>query len=141
MLETVRDELISLVYTALKADPLTEDIEILYEDTDIDKPKSLDVSWCRISVKHVSGKQATLANQVNQRRYRRNGLLIVQLFTPIGTGLSLADKYAKIILDSVEGKSTTSNVWLRNCRTNEIGREGSWQQTNIFADFEYDEEK
>ena len=85
--------------------------------------------------------EINISNNNGIRRYKRTGILIVQLFTGIGTGMSLSDKYSKIIVDSLDGKSTTSGVWLRNVRVNEVGRDGSWFQTNIFADFEYEEEK
>ena len=141
MISTARDEIIKLVYDGLKADAETVSMPILYEDVDGDKPSSGDISWCRISVKHVTGNQSTLSNNNGIRRYKRTGILIVQLFAGIGTGMSLSDKYSKIIVDSLDGKSTTSGVWLRNVRVNEVGRDGSWFQTNIFADFEYEEEK
>jgi len=141
MIETIRNELIKLVYDAWKANPDSTVYPIYFYDVDDNKPSDGLEVWCRVSVTHVTGSQATLSNQDNKRRWRRTGILMIQLFTPIGTGLSLSDKYSKIIVDALDGSSTDSCAWVRNVRVNELGREGTWCQTNIIADFEYDEVK
>lgn len=98
--------------------------------------------WVRVNLRHVQGKQVTLSGPVGTRRFRRFGILICQLFEPVGEGLTREDSdYAELIRDAYEGVTTTNGVIFRNVRINEIGSDGSFFQTNIIAEFEYDEVK
>ena len=110
----------------------------VYENVDGSQP-STTAPWARVTVRHVSGGQASLANHVGVRRWYRLGIVTVQVFVPMGEGLSEAYTLSKIISDAYEGAATPSGVWFRNVRINEVGPDGEWYQFNVSADFTYDE--
>lgn len=146
-LAQARDEIHELFYDAMAADTEAAAVTVLAWDTLTDVPTTSDnqqnpLPWARITVQHFGANQATLSSDVsNRRRWRRNGLVTVQIFTPFGTGLSMADRLAMIALGAYEGKDTPSGVWFRNVKSQEIGQSDSWFQTNVSAEFEYDEVK
>lgn len=145
-IEQARDEIHTLFKTAWDAGIETTGKVVHYWDAKKAVPTTNDAdsnpdSWARITLQHAVGSQASLANRSGQKRFRRSGLVTVQVFTPLGTGLNIGDKIYKIVVDAFEGKVTPGNVWFRNVRLNEVGPSGSWFQANIIADFEYDEIK
>lgn len=113
----------------------------LYENVKGDKPSGNSDPWARVTVRHSFGEQATLANAGGQRRWNREGIITVQVFIPLGEGLSEGYALAKIVADAFEGAATPSAVWFRNVRVNEVGPDGEWFQINVLADFTYDEIK
>ena len=137
-----RDDLYELVTTAWG-----DNGPIDYED----KPRSSDedpipptevTSWLRVQMRHTTGRQATLSNEIGSRRFRRTGVFTVQVFCPMGTSLRETEELSKLINDALEGMATPHGVLLRNVRMNEVGSSnGHWFQTNVIADFEYDEVK
>jgi hypothetical protein len=94
--------------------------------------------WMRIKMKQTGGFQATLANEVGQRRFRKTGFVLIQLFTPLGTSLRDPSNLGILLNNALEGASTPHDVLLRNVRMEPIGSDGHWFQTQIMADFEYD---
>ena len=113
---------------------------VIYDDVAQEPPADGSV-WVRVSVKHSANGQQTLGAQGN-RRFGRIGIVVVQVFTPYGGGLTANDIFAKVAVDAFEGKSTAPDaVTFSNVRSNEIGQSGDWFQTNVIAEFEYDEIK
>ena len=95
----------------------------------------------RAVVRHaVSPGQQTLGEPGN-RLFGRVGVVLVQLFVPLASGLTLADRLSKIAADAFEGKSTVERVLFRNVSVIEAGAEKGWFQYNVSAAFEYDELK
>ena len=134
-----RDEILTLVKGV--ADGLTAFVAI-YDDTRQDVPKAESsplLSWARVLVRHVTGTQAALADFSGVRRFTKTGLVTIQLFTPTGDGLTLSDTLTEAFEAAVRTKSTPNGVWFRNVRSIEIGNDGPWFQTNILAEFEYDQ--
>lgn len=141
-----RDEILTLFKTAWDAGAESAGKTVIYPDAKNTVPETNDGNgdpdvWARVSVVHTTGEQATLSNHLGQQRFQRNGIFTAQVFSPIGTGLSIGDNLYKIVVDAFEGKASPGGVWFTNVSVNEIGPEGSWFQTNITADFEYDEQK
>lgn len=134
--EQARDD----IFSAFKAAWGVTTFPVVWPDKPAEKPSGR-TPWARVTIRHAGGFQATLSNINGQRRWRRNGVVIVQVFTPSGEGLSRAYDLAKIACDAFEGVSTPRGVWFRNARINEVGPDGDWQQVNVLADFEYDEVK
>lgn len=130
----------SEMFALLKAawDPTT--FKMVWPDKPDAKPSGR-TPWARTTLRHNLGGQATLANHAGVSRFRREGILTVQIFTPSGEGLSRAYDLAKIIADALEGASTSRGVWFRNTRLNEVGPDGDWFQLNVTTDFIYDEIK
>ena len=145
-LSVARDEVIGLIYDAWMAAPLTQGLELLFQDVPGEPPVTQDANenptaWGRVSMLHTGGGQASLANHQGRRRYNRRGFVAVSIFTPSGTGLSMSDDIAMIVLNALEGVSTQSGVWFRHARLSEVGASGAWYQMNVLADFNYDEVK
>lgn len=133
-----RDEMLAQVYDAwIAANPT---YPMLFDDRMGSKPPS-ETPWARTTVRHNRGDQETLANAIGTRLFSRDGLITVQIFTPIGAGLQLSDTLAKVIADALEGQATPSGVWFRNVRLREVGPDGSFYQTNVIGEFVYDEAK
>ena len=142
--EQARDEIHTLFKTAWDAGVETTGKTVLYCDSKLVVPKTNDANnnpntWARITVQHVLGYQASLSNRSGVKKFRREGIVTVQVFTPLGTGLSIADKVYTIVKNAFEGKHSPGNVWFRDVRVNEVGSSGNWFQGNVLADFEYDE--
>ena len=137
-----RDEIHTLFKTAWDAGAETAGQPVLYVDTKTEVPQTVDADsnpdlWAKITVLHNGGSNGAIGNSL----FNRFGVVTVQVFTAIGTGLSIGDNVYKIVGDSYEGKTTPGGVWFRNVSVNEVGPEGEWYQTNITADFEYNERK
>jgi hypothetical protein len=97
-------------------------------------------------VQHNLSSQVTVGGKVSLggggQRFRRLGIVTVQIFTPSNDGLTLADSLVDLAVDAFEGESTGSDcVEFRNVRAVEAGQDGPWHQFNVFANFDYDRVK
>lgn len=132
------DEMLATLRTAWLADAASMDYPILYWD--VAYPAEPTTPWCRVTVQHQDGAQVTLSNESGARRFRRYGLITVQIFTEWGKNTTLKNTLKKIVCEAFEGVTTSpGRVTFRNVRPNEIGQDGQWFQTNVLAEFEYDE--
>lgn len=116
-------------------------VPIVWPDVKSDIPDK-GVAFCRFTVIHNPGLggQATLANCQGQRRYRRNGNVIIQLFVPFAGGLRTMHTLIPIAMQAFEGVDLQpSGVWFRNTRFVEVGPSGAYLQWNVTTEFEYDE--
>lgn len=135
-LTQARDEMMAVFHAAWD----TTGHDVFYTDQGGPGPSDRD-PWARVLVQHNIGFEASLRGAEQTRKYRREGLITVQLFTPAGDSLSSADTLGKLILDAFEGKKTPGGAWFRNARYNEVGPDGDFYQCNVLVDFEYDEIK
>jgi hypothetical protein len=88
---------------------------------------------------HTSESQRTMGG-LGDRRFTVSGLVMAQIFTPFGDGHVLADAISGVVKGAFRGVNTNlPGVWFRNSRVIDVGQEGSWLQTNVTAEFEYDE--
>ena len=132
-----RDEILSKFHEAWDADETSATVPVLYWDIDQEVPGS--GAWVRITVRHATGGQATLSNEVGARRFRYTGTVFVQIFTPHADGMVISDDLAAIAMRAFEGEVTSpGRVIFRQVRLNEAGHDGQWFQSNVLADFEYD---
>lgn len=130
-----RDQIISLFTNGWNAQTPPVPL-LLYDDKSEDLPKN--GPYARITIAHNTGGQVTMATTGN-RRFRRFGLVTIQIFSSANDGLSSADVFVKIANDIFEGASTGSDaIEFRNVRVNEIGEDGPWYQINVIAEFNYD---
>lgn len=135
-----RDEILTHFTTAWNAG--TPPVPLLmYDDKHRDPPDN--APYARITVKHNLFTQATVGGKgTGGQRFRRFGIVTVQVFTLSGDGLTNADVLVDLALDAFEGQSTGSDrIEFRNARANEIGEDGPWFQTNVIAEFDYDRVK
>jgi len=131
-----RDEILAKFHEVW--DVSASDVPVLYSDRAQDIPDT--GSWARITVRHLTGEQATLSNGIGQRRFRHEGTVFVQIFTPFDDGMVRSDELVEIAKTAFEGEVTTpGRVIFRRVRINEIGQDGQWFQSNVLADFEYDQ--
>lgn len=99
-----------------------------------------DKDWFRWTMQHADGYQATLSNQHGERRWRREGFIIVQCFGLLsGGGMQIAQRMAESVRDAYQGRSTPGGVWFRNARTQEVGTDRHHFQVNAIVNFNYDE--
>ncbi len=141
---TARDEILGLFKAAWDANtpvlngsvvvPVQWPGGAVYEPPDATKP------FARIKIQEGPSPQRTFGRP-GQRRFTRPGLVTVQVFAPVsvGGGLSLGSNLATIARNAYEGIGTASGLFFRNCRIQEIGNSGAWEQINVTAEFEYDE--
>lgn len=131
-----RDAILTMFKTGWDAQGGTIPL-VVYDDAVESIPKNA-APWVRIQVKHGPSNQATLGG-VGNRRFRKTGIVTVQVFTESSGGLTLSDAYAKIAVDIFEGNTTTPDgVMFTNVTAKEIGNVGDWFQTNVTASFNYD---
>jgi len=136
-LTEARDEIMDLFTTAWTAG--APSVALHYWDLSADTPGAGNAAWAAITARWTLGNQRGFA--IGPKRYERQGIVTVQIFTPFGSGLTEADSLAKIAHDAFEGVDTPNGVWFRNVRVNTIGHSGEWFQTNVLAEFIYDEVK
>lgn len=141
-----RDVWVADTPALLGGSPL-EAASIQYEDTTnwTGRPQGDDDdgrAWSRITIKHATGNQATLADGNGGSLHRQEGVVIVQVFADYKSnkGSTLATKLAMVAKKAFTGKRTP-NVWFKRARYEEVGREGRWYQINVSADFEWDERR
>ncbi len=135
---SARDEILLHFRTAWDLGTSTR---LLYDDKHRDLPEN--ANFARINIKHNLTEQVTVGGRVDQggggQRFRRHGVIIVQIFTVSGDGLTVSDVLVQLAIDAFEGERTASDrVEFRNVRANEIGQNGPWFQTNVVAEFVYD---
>jgi hypothetical protein len=100
-------------------------------------PPSAETPWARVTLRHVDGAQRTLSDAAGSRSYTATGTIWVQLFIPIGQGLTQAYPLAKTVLDAY--RSANGLVWYRNARLKELPDDGAFSRINCLIDFSYDE--
>jgi hypothetical protein len=133
-----RDEMLSVFTAAWEGDPTSAPVPVLYPDRAQEIPTQ--GPWARARVQHNASAQVTLSGEAGARRFRRTGVVSVEIFTPTGDGLTLSDQLAMIASRAFEGVTTEpGRVIFRNVRVTEAGQDGAWHKTDVLADFEYDE--
>lgn len=140
-LAQAKNEIAGAFRDAWIADPLSADLPVLYLDVADAPPTS--GAWARLTVRHGPGGQATLAGDAGTRHYRRTGFVTVQVFVErhdrAGAETTM-DALVPIAVHAFEGITTSpGRVAFHRVRVNEVGVSGVWLQTNVLADFEYDE--
>lgn len=133
------DDVMKIITDAWKA--ANPSYVLVYDDLGEPQVPKTELPWARVSMRHNRGEQDTLAGPMGNRLFIRDGSVIVQVFTPLGEGLTRAYSLGKVAADAFEGKATPKGVWFRSVRLREIGPDGNWFQVNVTADFEYNEAK
>jgi hypothetical protein len=137
-----RDAVLELIYNGIKADAYTGDLKIIFDDDDNDDstgtnlPKS-DESWLEIYMRHNAGGQSTLQGASGSRRFQRDGVIAINVYTPRGNNLKASDDISEIICSILENSNIP--IWFRNTISSEIGNFRSWYLTSITSEFTYDQ--
>lgn len=141
-IEAARDEILTHFTDAWNAQGSPP--RLLYDDKQRDLPD--DAPYARITVQHNVFEQRTLGGKPSLggggRRFRRSGIVTVQIFTIHDDGLTTSDPLVDLVVDAFEGEDTGSDaIEFINVRANEVGHDGVWHQTNVLAEFRYDRVK
>ena len=101
------------------------------------RPATQNTPWARVILRHVDGRQSSLAGGLGTQRYDSSGVLTAQIFTPVGRGQTECYSLATKVQNAFRGAKL--DVWFRNVRLNERGVSGSFNQIDVRMDFIYDE--
>ena len=110
------------------------DLEVAYPNMDFQANKR--EAWIRPTLLPGESRQASNGSAGN-RRYRTPGVLMVQVFVPVGIG----DEPGWAICDDVVAATrgvTVSGVRLRTPSSQRVGPSDAWIQFNVSTPFEYD---
>ena len=145
------DEARSDIYLALKtawdAGASTTGKTLVYDNTTANIPTDEVGStgepntWGAVRVVSNTSRVQSLVGAEGVRRYRRTGVVVVELYTPAGNGLVFADSVVKVVLDGLEGQTTANGVYFRDADVRDEGVSGPWFLTVVTVNFEYDEVK
>lgn len=100
-------------------------------------------TWARWALDYAYGDQSTLG-KAGERKFSKQGLIYVTIYTPLGKGLADARDASEIAIKAYEGKRTPSDVWFRRVRIDSeghgqgTGRNKSWWTTLVVAEFTYE---
>lgn len=105
-----------------------------------DQPFEMPVTggWCRVTIHHADGYQSTLAGSTPVKRWTRVGTLSIGFFYPIGDNQQSAYDFGQQLLSHF-AKIRNSQVFYRNIRVIEQPDDGSYQNFQFTASFEYDD--
>ena len=121
-------------------DSLFPAFEVRWTGKEAKTPPSTTNSWFRWTMQHSDSRQASLSCEHGKRRWRRNGLIMVQCFGLLDKGgMTLAQRMAESARDAYQGSATPSGVWFRNATTQEVGPDSAWYNVNAIIQFTYDE--
>lgn len=96
--------------------------------------------WVRLAVLHQTGNQETLGD-VGFRRFRREGIISIQVFMPLNDGLRDIDALVQMARQVFEGRTLTGPIWCTDANVSEAGPSDGWYQFNVDIDFAYEETK
>ena len=108
-----------------------------YENVDCGVRSSAEEPWAKVYVRHLTGGAVTISGGNGSHVERALGLYTIQLFQPAGAGIDYTQ--IRALMAAFRGVTTASGVIFRNVKPNEVGLDGDFYQTNIIANFEYDE--
>lgn len=135
-----RDAVMAVVKAAWEGSSAPAD-SLYYANTAQDRPgesgSSTDAqTWARVTVQSIASTQTTQG----RRRWLSEGLVTVQVFTPIGDGYELADDLVRALLDGFRGHvHSADGVWFFDEVGQEVGFDGPWAQVNVTAGFRFQE--
>lgn len=95
--------------------------------------------WVRLVVRHAASEQTSLGG-VGNRKFDREGLVLIQVFGRLDRGTKTVDDLAELALAIYEGKSI-DNIWFTSTVINEVGPLEGWYQINLDAQFTWTEKK
>lgn len=110
---------------------------IAYDNLPFTPPSA--APWLRLNLRHAAGYQAGFGG--GTRRYRRNGVALLQIFVPEGEGPSEAMQLGDDAMGLFKGRVLSGGLRFGPVSLREIGVEDGWFQVNVAADFTFDEVK
>ena len=106
---------------------------VAYDDMPFDVPNAL---WVRFNVSHADGYQSSIGAPT-ANRFRRDGLIVAQVFQPSGKASKEARQKADQIVANYLNVAGTIHYY--DVQAREIGDDGAgWYQINVLIYFRYD---
>lgn len=96
-------------------------------------------NWVRLMIVSTSRTQTTLGRSGN-RRFLSTGIVLVQVYTRVNTGLQDSDSLTREVAELFEGVSF-SGVDFNSAFSREIGPQGPWYMAVVEAEFSFEEIK
>lgn len=103
-----------------------------------------DETWARWNLDYVYGDQVSLVGPNKKRKFMKEGLIYINVYTPLGAGLVSARNASQVAVFAYEGQRTPSDVWFRDVRIESEGhghgggKNKSWWTTLVVAKFIYE---
>jgi len=95
---------------------------IAFDFADVDYNPTKDEPWVRLNI--LTGEQ-TQVTMGKLRRFRRVGVVAVQIFIPAGSGDGLAKELADSVANIFMGR-TVNGVIFRGTGLDRVGVDGAW---------------
>lgn len=112
-----------------------EQPSVEFSFADVDYTPTKDTPWVRLSV--VPGEQRQVS-MGSIRRFRRIGIVSVQIFTPAGSGDGLAKELADSVAAIFMGR-TVDGVIFRGTGLDRVGVDGAWAVWNATTPYQADD--
>lgn len=96
-------------------------------------------SWVRLSVRELGPAEQTMG-PIGSRKFRRSGIIVAQVFTPIDIGVAALSTLCETVRTVFEGVRF-SGVEALNSTIRDVGTDGKWRQANVEIDIAYTENK
>lgn len=93
--------------------------------------------WIRLAIQNNIGFQAGLGGSV--RRFRRQGIALILVFVPEGSGPTQATQLAEEAVLLFEGVLLPGGLRFDLVNLREVGVEAGWFQINVSAGFSFDD--
>ena len=101
-------------------------------------PADLD-EFVRFSIVHVAGASGPAGIESGAvKRFRRGGLVTVQVFTRGNSGLARSDELVEKALLFFEAEEPVAGAWYRDPSPAEAPGDGVWRQVNVTAALTYE---
>ncbi len=108
---------------------------LFYDNLNQNPPDDGSV-WGRLSIQNFDGTRSSLGSA--NARFRRIGMLFVQVFVPIGDGTLISDQIADSLVEAFEDAGAIGNIWFRDIGQREVGPDGTFHQVNVEVAFTFD---
>lgn len=106
-----------------------------FDNEEFDPPG--DSPWVRLSVRNRVSNQSSLGRKEN-RKFIRDGAIIVQVFAPIEKGTDELDRLSELVREIFEGERLSSDVWVNQTDIREVGPDGKYYQYNVESFINYE---
>lgn len=134
-----KDAMLTLVKGVADANGLTW---VVYENVDVgtkDQMPPTQQNWMRALIRHRAGAATSLPGADGSKKFQADGLLVIELMVPTGTGTNEADALAAKFETVFKTRQTLNqSVWYTDVVSQEAGTSDGYFKTNIVAQFHYD---
>lgn len=93
-------------------------------------------AWARVAIRHANSPMRAFSEA--GALYSNTGTLWIQIFTPVGDANAQAYALAHAVVTAYR-RAGNEGVTYREPRFREVGVSGAFEQTNVLADFSYDD--